>query len=60
MIKINAKRCPQNHPCPAVKVCKFKAITQKGVGLPEVDQEKCTMCLTCVKFCPMGAIQDIK
>jgi ferredoxin len=60
MIKIEAKRCPQNHRCPAIKVCPSGAITQKGVGLPEVDQDKCTQCLSCVSFCPMGAIQETK
>jgi ferredoxin len=58
MIKIDAKRCPQNHRCPAMRVCQFEAITQKGYGLPEVNLDKCQLCLTCVDFCPMGAIKD--
>ncbi len=58
MIKIDARRCPQNHRCPAIRVCPFDAITQKGNGLPEVDPEKCTLCLTCTSYCPMGAIKD--
>ena len=58
MIKINPTRCPQNHRCPAIRVCQFDALTQNGNGLPEVDQGKCTLCLTCVSYCPMGAIGD--
>ena len=58
MIKIDAKRCPQNHRCPSIRVCQFGAITQQGYGLPEIDQDKCKQCLTCVDFCPMRAIKD--
>jgi len=58
MIKVNAKRCPQNHRCPAVRVCNFGALSQTGYGLPEVDQDNCTLCQKCVNFCPMGAISN--
>ena len=58
MIIIDPHLCPQNHACPAIKVCQTEAISQKGKGLPKVDPDKCTLCLTCVDFCPMGAIQD--
>jgi Fe-S-cluster-containing hydrogenase component 2 len=58
MIKIDPALCPQNHHCPAIKVCPAKAITQQGNGLPAVDPDQCTLCLTCVDFCPMGAIQE--
>jgi ferredoxin len=58
MITIDAHRCPQNHRCPAIGACQFEAIIQKGNGLPEVDPSKCTLCLTCVGFCPMGAIKN--
>jgi ferredoxin len=58
MITIDAHRCPQNHRCPAISACQFEAITQKGNALPEVDHNKCTLCLTCVDFCPMGAIKN--
>ncbi|MBI5569173.1 MAG: hydrogenase iron-sulfur subunit [Desulfomonile tiedjei] len=27
-----------------------------GLSAPEVDPEKCTMCLTCVRICPHGAM----
>jgi Fe-S-cluster-containing hydrogenase component 2 len=57
MIKVNSALCPQNHRCPAIQQCPSKAITQKGVGLPQIDDKKCTECMTCVDFCPMGAIK---
>lgn len=50
-------RCPQNHPCPAVKVCPTGAITQNKFNLPEIDQEKCIQCMKCTMYCPMGALQ---
>lgn len=50
-------RCPQNHRCPAIRVCPVDAITQKGYDAPKIDQEKCIKCGKCVKFCPMGALK---
>ena len=55
-MKVDSKRCPQNHPCPAIRVCATKAISQSGMGLPQIDQSKCTNCGKCVSFCPMRAI----
>lgn len=49
-------RCPQNHPCPSVRVCPVNALKQEGFKAPEVDQEKCVKCGKCVKFCPRGAL----
>jgi len=49
-------RCPQNHPCPAVRVCPVNAIKQEGYKAPIIDQEKCIKCAKCVRFCPMGAL----
>jgi Fe-S-cluster-containing hydrogenase component 2 len=54
---INPAKCPQNHPCPAIRVCPVQAISQKGVGLPVVDNEKCINCNKCISFCPMGAFE---
>jgi Fe-S-cluster-containing hydrogenase components 2 len=55
-ITVDKNRCPQNHPCPAVKVCPVGAIKQNGFPAPVIDQEKCIQCEECVMFCPMGAI----
>lgn len=57
-IIVDSARCPQNHACPAVRVCPVGAITQKGYGLPEIDQQKCICCKKCIKFCPMRAIKE--
>lgn len=54
-VKIN--RCPQNHPCPSVKVCPVNALSQKGFDAPVVDQQKCIKCGKCVRFCPMRALR---
>jgi Fe-S-cluster-containing hydrogenase component 2 len=56
-IIVNEKRCPQNHPCPSIRVCPVNAITQDGYNAPMVDEEVCIKCKKCVLYCPMGAIQ---
>ena len=53
---VKKERCPQNHPCPSIRVCPTKALSQVGYKAPEVDQEKCIQCGKCVKFCPMRAL----
>lgn len=52
---VNARRCPQNHRCPALRVCPVNAITQEGFGLPVIDEKTCIDCGKCIRFCPMGA-----
>lgn len=54
---VNKNRCPENHPCPAVRVCPTSALSQNRYAAPVVDMEKCVSCGKCVRFCPMGAIQ---
>ncbi|MGH4141064.1 ATP-binding protein [Clostridium sp.] len=56
-IKIINSRCPENHPCPSVRVCPVNALQQVGFDAPTVLEDKCTKCGKCVKYCPMGAIQ---
>lgn len=55
-IRVVASRCPQNHPCPAVRVCPAGALSQKGYAAPLVDADACTECQACVDFCPGGAL----
>ncbi|AET69496.1 4Fe-4S protein [Desulfosporosinus orientis DSM 765] len=57
-ITVNKNRCPQNHPCPAIRVCPVGAILQIGFTAPTIDQEKCISCKKCTKYCPMGALQS--
>lgn len=57
LIIVDKNRCPQNHPCPSVKVCPVGAMKQNGFDAPKIDEGKCTKCKKCVMYCPMGAIQ---
>lgn len=57
MIKVDEKICPQDHKCPAIRVCPVNAITQEGFGLPQVNNDICVECQKCIKFCPLGAIK---
>lgn len=56
-VVVSKLKCPQNHTCPAIKVCPVAAITQEGYALPQIAKDKCIDCLKCVSFCPMGAIE---
>ena len=56
VLKVNKNKCPQNHICPAIRVCPVGAISQKGYDLPTVDMNKCIRCGRCVDFCPKGAL----
>ncbi|MDD3171936.1 MAG: 4Fe-4S binding protein [Bacilli bacterium] len=58
-IKVIKSRCPQNHPCPAVRVCPVKALKQERYNAPQVDLTTCIKCKKCVNYCPMGAIMYI-
>lgn len=60
MIKINKTSCPENHPCPSVKICLEGALSQQGFRAPVVDKDKCTECNRCVRNCPTGAIVQAK
>ena len=53
---VKKNRCPQNHPCPSVRVCPVGALKQKRFDAPTVDMGKCIKCGKCVKFCPMRAL----
>jgi len=55
-ITVDKNKCPQNHPCPAIKVCPVGALSQEGNNAPEVDEEKCLDCGVCSNFCPKGAL----
>lgn len=56
-ITVNKQRCPQNHACPAIRVCPVGAIEQNGYDAPTIDESKCIQCERCVMFCPMRALQ---
>lgn len=53
---VKQNKCPQNHPCPSVKVCPVGALSQSGFSAPTVDMNKCIRCGKCVNFCPKKAL----
>jgi len=55
-IVVLKNRCPQNHPCPSIKVCPVGALQQNGFDAPTVVESKCTNCGKCARYCPMGAL----
>jgi len=54
-IDVEASRCPQNHRCPAMRICPVDAISQDGFAAPVIDQDKCISCGKCARVCPYGA-----
>ena len=57
-VRVEIRRCPQNHRCPAIKVCPVNALKQKGNEAPTVDEKECIECGLCVQRCPMGALKE--
>ena len=53
------RRCPQDHPCPCVRICPVDAVSQEGFSAPKIDKDKCMECGECVRFCPYQAITEI-
>ncbi|MGD0728022.1 MAG: 4Fe-4S binding protein [Spirochaetia bacterium] len=56
-VSVISARCPQNHPCPAVRVCTVGALAQRGYAAPVVNAAKCIDCGKCVRACPMSALR---
>lgn len=57
---IETENCPQNHVCPAVKICPVGALSQDGFNAPTIDYAKCIACGRCSNFCPKKALLLIK
>lgn len=55
-LAIDLNKCPQNHPCPSVKLCPQGALSQAGMRAPAVDTEKCVLCGVCVRYCGKQAL----
>ncbi len=53
-ISVQGERCPQDHPCPAIRFCPVRAISQDGFQAPVVDQVLCINCGRCLQVCPHG------
>lgn len=56
-LNIIVEKCPQNHKCPAVKVCPVGALSQEKFEAPKIDYEKCIRCGKCSNFCPKQALR---
>ncbi len=56
MLKVIIEKCPQNHKCPAIKVCPVEALSQEGFNAPKIDHDKCIKCGKCSDFCPKKAL----
>lgn len=50
-IKIQKAYCPQNHPCPSIRICPVGAIEQKGFNAPTINRKKCILCGKCIQSC---------
>ncbi|MBN1156964.1 4Fe-4S ferredoxin [Candidatus Woesearchaeota archaeon] len=57
MIKVIAERCPEDHLCPAIKMCPVKAIYQNGFNAPSVDNDKRIGRQACVANCPQSVFE---
>jgi ferredoxin len=57
-VSVVPSRCPQNHPCPAIQVCRAGALSQDGVSAPRVNAAKCTDCGLCARYCGFGALRS--
>jgi ferredoxin len=51
-------RCPQDHPCPCVRLCPVDALSQEGYAAPKIDKDRCIECEVCIGYCPYQAITD--
>lgn len=56
ILKVIKERCPQDHRCPAMRVCPNGALQQNNYEAPTVDETKCILCGQCVKTCPKKAL----
>ena len=54
-VSVDKRKCPQNHACPAIRVCGEGALSQRGFDAPIVDADKCIDCGDCIDICPTGA-----
>ena len=60
MIAVISEKCPQDHVCPMIRLCKQEAISQEGFQAPAIDDEKCIDCMVCVKKCPHNVFEKVE
>lgn len=56
LLILKKENCPQNHKCPAIKVCPVGALSQVSFNAPIIDYDKCIKCGKCSNFCPKKAL----
>lgn len=56
ILKVITQNCPQNHPCPSVRICPVGALKQEGFKAPTIDLTTCIKCGKCTAFCPRKAL----
>lgn len=49
-LKIIVQRCPQNHHCPAIKVCPVGALSQNGFSAPIIDEKNVLNVVNVLRF----------
>jgi len=54
---IDPRICEKQHICDLIKVCPRDAIYQDSKGTVEIDNDKCTACMLCVRACPYLAVK---
>jgi len=57
---IDPRICEKQQICDLMKVCPRDAIYQDRKGTVEIDNDKCTACMLCVKACPYLAVKLAK
>lgn len=62
--RIDENICDRSPFCPAAMSCRFKAFKVTFGGSfrinISIDEEKCTGCGVCTRYCPHGAIELIE
>jgi len=54
---VDPRICEKQQICELMKVCPRNAIYQREKGTVEIDNDKCTECMLCVKACPYLAVK---
>ncbi|MBI4018480.1 MAG: 4Fe-4S binding protein [Candidatus Aenigmarchaeota archaeon] len=56
--KIDLKTCTKDYSC--VVFCPHNAFDVRKDGYPQINYDRCTGCLVCLRVCPVSAIFEEK
>lgn len=56
--KVDLKTCTKDYSC--VVLCPHNAFSVRKDDFPEINYERCTGCLICLRVCPVSAIFEEK